>query len=60
MITQQLKKDLEHTYESLTKQERERLENACIVITGCAGFIGFYLVHFLYQYRETLHLKQVV
>lgn len=60
MITKQLEKDLQHTFDSLTPEEISRLLNSSIVITGCAGFLGFYLVHFLYQYRERLKLKQVI
>ena len=43
MITKQLEKDLQHTFDSLTPEEISRLLNSSIVITGCAGFLGFYL-----------------
>ena len=46
MITPQLEKDLEYTYESLSKEEIARLQGSSILITGCAGFLGFYFVHF--------------
>lgn len=60
MITEQLAKDLEHTYNSLSEEERSRLEESSILITGCAGFLGFYFVHFLYQFREQLKLKKII
>lgn len=60
MITEQLARDLEHTYNSLSEEERSRLEGSGILITGCAGFLGFYFVHFLYQYREQLRLKKII
>lgn len=60
MITQQLEKDLKYTLESLSQEEIKRLSNSSILITGCAGFLGFYFVHFLYQYREELNLKKVI
>lgn len=60
MITEQLARDLEHTYNSLSEEERSRLEGSGILITGCAGFLGFYFVHFLYQYREQLKLKKII
>lgn len=60
MIIKQLEKDLQYTFEHLSQEEIGRLKNSNIVITGCAGFLGFYLVHFLYQYREVFQLKQVV
>ena len=60
MITKQLAQDLAHTYDSLTKEEHKRLENSSILITGCAGFLGFYFVHFFYRYRETLKIRKVI
>ena len=50
MITEQLQKDLNYTYEKLSDDEREKLSESTILITGSAGFIGFYLVHFLYHH----------
>ena len=60
MVTKQLEKDLEYTYERLSDEEISRLENSSILITGCAGFLGFYFVHFFYQFREKLHLKKII
>lgn len=60
MITKQLETDLQYTFEGLTKEEIERLTDSTILITGCAGFLGFYIVHFLFQHRDTLRLKKVV
>lgn len=60
MITGQLEKDLMYTYEKLSEEEIKRIMNSSIVITGCAGFIGYYLVHFLYYYKEKLKLKRVI
>lgn len=53
MVTKQLEKDLEYTYERLSDEEISRLENSSILITGCAGFLGFYFVHFLSVSGET-------
>ncbi len=60
MITEQLQKDLNYTYEKLSDDEREKLSESTILITGSAGFIGFYLVHFLYAFRDKLRLKKVI
>lgn len=60
MITEQLNKDLEHTYNRLSDEERERLSGGTILITGSAGFIGFYLTHFLYKFRDDLNLRKVI
>lgn len=60
MITNQLEKDLQYTYSKLSKEELEKLTGSSVLITGCAGFLGFYFVHFLYYFRETLKLKKVI
>ncbi len=60
MITNQLEKDLQYTYSKLSKEEIEKLTGASVLITGCAGFLGFYFVHFLYYFREQLKLKKVI
>jgi UDP-glucuronate decarboxylase len=60
MITPQLEKDLSYTMEHLSEEETAKLKNSTILITGCAGFLGFYFVHFLYRYREELSLKKVI
>ena len=59
MFTQQLEEDLNYTYHKLSPKEREKLIGSTILITGCAGFLGFYILHFLYRYREELKLNQV-
>lgn len=60
MITDQLRKDLEYTYGRLSDAERAKLFGSSILITGSAGFIGFYLLHFLYVFRDELRLKKVI
>lgn len=60
MITKQLEMDLQYTYEQLATEEKKCLEGSSLLITGCAGFLGFYIVHFLYRFREELSLKKVV
>lgn len=60
MITQQLKKDLEYTFNGLSNKEIEKLKGGTILITGCAGFLGFYFVHFFYQYADELNLKKII
>ena len=38
----QLSADLAHTLAQLSADERERLRGATVLMTGCAGFIGYY------------------
>ena len=49
MLTRQLEADLAYTYRKLSKQEREKLSGSTLLITGCAVFLGFNLMHFLYR-----------
>lgn len=60
MITKTLCEDLHYTLKKLTEEEREKLRGSSILITGCAGFLGFYFMHFLYEHRDTLQLKWVI
>lgn len=60
MITGQLEADLAYTYRKLSSEERGKLSGSTLLITGCAGFLGFYILHFLYRYREALSLKRIL
>ena len=59
MITQ-LEKDLQHTYSSLTDDERRKLSGGTILITGSAGFLGFYLTNFFRRFRAELNLRKII
>lgn len=59
-LNTQLLQDLRYTYHKLSAEEREKLSGSRILITGAAGFLGYYLVHFLYCFRDELALKQVI
>lgn len=60
MITSQLRTDLEYTLSKLSKEEKNKFENSTILITGAAGFLGFYMVHFFDYHFETLKIKKVI
>ncbi len=60
MVVSQFELDLEYTFDSLRDVEREKFSGSTILITGSAGFIGFYLTHFLHRFRDALHLKKVI
>lgn len=59
-LNTQLLLDLEHTLHKLSDEDRRKLSDSRILITGAAGFLGYYLVHFLYHFRDELALKQVI
>ena len=56
----QLAQDLDYTYQKLTAAERDKLCGSSILITGAAGFLGYYLVHFFRRFSGELQLKQVI
>lgn len=56
----QLEQDLQHTYSSLSAVERQKFSGGTILITGSAGFIGFYLTNFFRRFREDLNLKKII
>ncbi len=60
MFTEQIKKDFSYTREHLSLDEWNQLKRSTILITGCAGFIGYYMLNFLYFYRDELQLKKVI
>lgn len=40
--------------------EKTKLSGATILITGCAGFLGFMFMHYLARYAKELHIKQII
>ncbi len=55
-----LKGDIEHTFNSLNSQEKEKFNDSTVLITGCGGFIGYYMMHFFYAKAETLGIKKII
>ena len=55
-----LVEDMNYTLERLSKTEQMELEHRSILITGCAGFLGYYFVNFFHHHADTLHLKKVI
>lgn len=60
MLTKQLETDFQYTLGKFTQKEIAKFDGSTVVLTGCAGFLGFYMVNFLFYYREKLGLKKVV
>jgi UDP-glucuronate decarboxylase len=54
-----LSSDLEAIHKALGNK-RARVADATILITGCAGFLGFYLVNYLVRYAGDLGLHKVI
>ncbi len=55
-----LKEDLEYTFEKLSGAEVHKMKNSTLLLTGCAGFTGYYLIHFFRYYADRLNLKKII
>lgn len=53
-------KDLKYIYDNLSDNEKNKFDNSVILVTGCAGFIGYYLMNFFDKYSEMLGIKKVI
>lgn len=55
-----LEEDLQSVFGSLTNPEKMRLKNSVILITGCAGFLGYYFLEFFSKFAAVLGIKKVI
>ncbi len=55
-----VKQDLERIYSALTVEEKAKLSDSTVLLTGGAGFLGFYFIQFLTHYSEELNIKKVI
>jgi UDP-glucuronate decarboxylase len=55
-----LQEDMVAIFENLTKEEKDKLRNATILLTGCGGFLGYYFMHFFAHFAEELQLKRII
>jgi UDP-glucuronate decarboxylase len=40
--------------------ESNKFENATILMTGCGGFLGFYMLQYLVKYAENLKINKII
>src|SRR4051794_21776300 len=52
--------DLQYIFNNLEMTELEKLKDSSILITGCAGFLGYYFMSFLSDYSEQLGIKKII
>ena len=53
-----LEDDLKRIYSSLSTLDK--LNKKVVLITGCAGFLGFYFLQFLLNYANKLGIKKII
>lgn len=55
-----VEQDLNRIYNGLTEEERIKLNGSTILLTGCAGFLGFYFVNFFTHFQRELGIQDVI
>ena len=55
-----IQQDMSRIYSGLTEEERGRLRDRTILLTGGAGFLGFYFIQFFTHFKEELGIKRVI
>lgn len=55
-----VKQDLERIIQGLTSEEKSCFKNSTVLLTGGAGFLGFYFINFFTHYKEELGLKRII
>lgn len=55
-----LKEDMTAIFEKLSGQEKDKLRNTTILLTGCGGFLGYYFMHFFSHFAEELQIKKII
>ena len=54
-----LRGDLEHIHRAIGTQT-QRFAGATVLVTGCAGFLGYYFMNYLVRYAEELGIRKVI
>ncbi|MGO9452557.1 MAG: NAD-dependent epimerase/dehydratase family protein [Candidatus Binataceae bacterium] len=51
--------DLRHIHNSIVGHA-SKLRNATVLVTGCGGFLGFYMMEYLVRYADNLGLERII
>lgn len=55
-----LQEDLKYIYESLDIKEKAKFNDSTILVTGCAGFLGYMTLQFFSNYSDALNIKSII
>ena len=55
-----VKQDMDRIYNGLSEEERAGFDCSTILITGGAGFLGFYFIQFFTHYQKELNIKRII
>ncbi len=50
--------DLKHIHQNF--HHKEKIANSTILITGCAGFLGYYFMHYFTAHAQELGIKRII
>lgn len=53
-----LKQDLEYIFANL--ENKDKFRDSTILVTGCAGFLGFYFMHFFSYFSNELGIRKII
>jgi UDP-glucuronate decarboxylase len=61
-LREMMNKILAIDFERIDKgfHSKKKLSGSTIIITGCAGFLGFYLIQYLISRREILNIEKII
>ena len=55
-----LMRDLAYIKEGLSASEKTKFDNSVVLVTGCAGFLGYTFMQFFRLYGEELGIRKVI
>ncbi len=55
-----VREDMNRIFADLSDTEKEKLRGATVVLTGSAGFLGYYFVRFFHSFADELGLTKVL
>ena len=55
-----VQQDMQRIYNALTAVERLKFNNSTVLLTGGAGFLGYYFITFFTTYQKELNIKKII
>ncbi len=55
-----LEQDMLAIFNKLSDEEKNKLRNTTVLMTGCGGFLGYYFMHFFTYFSEELQIKKII
>ena len=55
-----IRQDMQAIYDGLTEKEKFGFQDSTVLLTGGAGFLGFYFITFFSHYQERLGIRKII